>query len=342
VRRSIRPKKRRPWTDVVGSMLTSIRDFLVHHLGEHISPNSLTLTGVFFAVGCAVAFANGHFIIGACLLMVSGIFDIMDGAVARWRGMETKFGAFWDSTLDRVSDFFIFGGLIWYYADTMDFAYMLLAMICLCGSELISYTRARAECIIESCDVGFAQRPERVVMILAGAFLGVMEIVLWIIAIFSILTFIHRCWYTYLHTEVKNHEDKKVQGKIGAVLRVVFWGHNRATLAYDIKIGALMLLVFGCAGWQWLQPAPVAPDKFTYTIQGESSDVNLENLGGGQYYVSLDGNPIHKNDTKAKNELIKFFHDNNPGLVVNTEWEVDKENYTGFYATRQSRLRLRK
>jgi len=121
----------------------------------------------------------------------------VDGRVARATSQVTRFGGFFDSVLDRYSDLALYIGLLVYYASINRFFYIVLTAIVMMGSVMISYTRARAENAIPKCKVGFLERPERVVLIIIGALFDRMAAVLWVIAVLSNVTVIHRMIYTF-------------------------------------------------------------------------------------------------------------------------------------------------
>jgi CDP-diacylglycerol--glycerol-3-phosphate 3-phosphatidyltransferase len=121
----------------------------------------------------------------------------------------TRFGGFFDSVLDRYSDLALFMGLLVYYASINRFFYIVLTAIVMTGSVMVSYTRARAEVTIPKCKVGFLERPERVVLIIIGALFDRMAPVLWVIAVFSNLTVIHRMIYTW--QEAKRLEEAQLR-----------------------------------------------------------------------------------------------------------------------------------
>ena len=113
----------------------------------------------------------------------------------------TRFGAFFDSVVDRYSDASQFLGLLVYYARSDRFFYVLLAAFVMISAIMVSYTRARAESLIGSCRVGFMERPERLVLVILGALFNRMAPVLWIIAVLSTITVIHRMRYTWTRTQ---------------------------------------------------------------------------------------------------------------------------------------------
>jgi phosphatidylglycerophosphate synthase len=160
-----------------------------------IRPNHLTLFGFLMSMVVAYFFAVGEFITAGIMLIFAGLFDMVDGMVARQLGEATEFGAFFDSAMDRYSDLVMFLGLLIYYGSQGRDNYVILVGIVMMGSVLTSYARARAECIIPSCKVGFLERPERIVLLLIGSFYF-MDPCLWVIAFFANWTVIHRILYT--------------------------------------------------------------------------------------------------------------------------------------------------
>jgi CDP-diacylglycerol--glycerol-3-phosphate 3-phosphatidyltransferase len=213
-------------------------------LGIH--PNTLTLIGVLINVAAAVALARDRFILAGVIMIVANIFDFIDGKVAHITGKVSRFGAFWDSTLDRFSDIALFLGLIYLYANLRRTDYVMVASLAMMFSIMTSYARARAESLIERCKVGFMERPERIVLFMIGAFTDRMAGVLWVILVLSIFTVADRIYYTYLALN-----DKPVprgSNPISVVLwRGFFWTDERATLAYDIWVVAILAFV-------WLTP----------------------------------------------------------------------------------------
>ncbi len=192
------------WTSAVGKSCKWLLYRIVHGLAlTRISPNALTFIGLVINVGAAVLFglANADnqrrmFIYAGLVIIGAGIFDMVDGRVARATNQVTQFGGFFDSVIDRYSDVALFFGLLVYYARANRFLYVVLAAFVMTSSVLVSYARARAESLIPSCKVGFMERPERIVLIIIGALFNRMGPVLWIIAVLSTITVIHRIRYT--------------------------------------------------------------------------------------------------------------------------------------------------
>ena len=213
-------------------------------LGVH--PNTLTLIGVLINVAAAAALGRDEFILAGVIMIVANIFDFIDGKVAHITNTVSRFGAFWDSTLDRFSDIALFLGLIYLYADLRRTDYVMVAALAMMFSIMTSYARARAESLIEKCKVGFMERPERIVLFMIGAFTDRMAAVLWVILLLSIFTVADRIYYTYL---VLN--GKPVPRGSNVVTQVLwrgfFWTDERATLPYDLWVIVILAFV-------WLTP----------------------------------------------------------------------------------------
>jgi CDP-diacylglycerol--glycerol-3-phosphate 3-phosphatidyltransferase len=193
-------------TAKLGAQLSPILDGLVRALA-HVSADVLTMTGLaltgvasaFFALSGGPGYASPALLrVGGVIALVGAIFDMLDGRVARARGRGTKFGAFLDSTMDRYSDMLLHMGLLILYARLERTGLMVLVWVAAFGSFMTSYARARAESLIPRCPVGLMERPERIVLVIAGAVLNKMVAVLWIIAILSNVTAIQRIVYTYV------------------------------------------------------------------------------------------------------------------------------------------------
>jgi CDP-diacylglycerol--glycerol-3-phosphate 3-phosphatidyltransferase len=163
-----------------------------------IRPAFFTLGGLVLAVAAGVAFAFGRFRTGAVLVLAAGLADVMDGAVARADDRGTSFGAFMDSVVDRYSEAAYLTGLMYYYAAARDARMALLVVLVLSGSVFVSYTKARAESLIDECKVGIMERPERVMLLALGYLVGGYGVVvaLSILALLSHFTALQRIFYT--------------------------------------------------------------------------------------------------------------------------------------------------
>jgi CDP-diacylglycerol---glycerol-3-phosphate 3-phosphatidyltransferase len=209
-------------------------------LGIH--PNVLTLIGVLINIVAGAALATDRFLEAGVIMVVANIFDFIDGKVAHITGTQSEFGAFWDSTLDRFSDLALFTGLVILYSRLGRHDYVLIATLTLIFATMTSYTRARAESLVEKCKVGFMERPERIVLFMIGAFTDRMAAVLWVILVLSVVTVADRIYYTYL---LLNKLPMPSQGgPFGVVRRAFFWTDDRATLAYDLWVIAILAFVW--------------------------------------------------------------------------------------------------
>jgi CDP-diacylglycerol--glycerol-3-phosphate 3-phosphatidyltransferase len=202
------------WTSAFGKYSGWLLQKIVNGLAlSKISPNTLTFIGLIINIVAAFFFGyakgeNAHrmFLYAGLILIGAGLFDMVDGRVARQTNQVSVFGAFFDSVMDRYSDVAMFFGLLVFYARGNRFQYVVLVAFVMTASLMISYTRARAEALIGSCKVGFMERPERIVLVILGALFdrwGVMAPALWVLAFLCTATVIHRIRYTYLQTELR-------------------------------------------------------------------------------------------------------------------------------------------
>ena len=200
------------WTSAFGRACGWLLDRIVHGLAlTKISPNVLTFIGLVINIIAAFFFGKANasnagimFFYAGCVIFAAGFFDMVDGRVARKTNQVTVFGSFFDSVIDRYSDVVLFFGLLVYYGRINRFRYVVLVAFVMVTSLMVSYTRARAEALIGKCKVGFMERPERIVLILLGALFerwGVMAPVLWVLAVLSTITVVHRIQYTYEFTK---------------------------------------------------------------------------------------------------------------------------------------------
>jgi CDP-diacylglycerol--glycerol-3-phosphate 3-phosphatidyltransferase len=173
-----------------------------------VRPNTLTTLGTLLVVASAFGYGFGAIRLGGFLLLLSGFMDTLDGSVARESGASTRFGAFYDSTLDRIGDGATFIGIGAYLLNAPDVAYrnlaIILAMIAMLASMVVSYARARAEGLGIDCRVGIAQRAERMIGLgLASLLVGagpralVLEAMVAILAVTSLITVVQRFHYVY-------------------------------------------------------------------------------------------------------------------------------------------------
>jgi CDP-diacylglycerol--glycerol-3-phosphate 3-phosphatidyltransferase len=212
-------------------------------LGVH--PNILTFVGVLISIAAGWTLAYGMFGLAFAIMIAANIFDYIDGKVATETGAVTKFGAFWDSAIDRFSDLALSVGLICLYARLHRTDYVLITSLAMVFATMTSYTRARAESLLTRCKVGFMERPERIVLFMIGAVTNRMAAVLWVIGVLSVVTVVDRIYYTYL--ELNGRPQPRATGPAGLFVRAFYWTDERATLAYDLWVIAILAFV-------WLTP----------------------------------------------------------------------------------------
>ena len=192
-------------------LIEPVADFLVR---RRVNPNVITTIGTLCTIVAGVIFAFGHISIGGWVLGLTALFDVLDGIVARRTGRETKFGAFYDSSLDRVSDGVVLAGLTVFYATDTPRHSVTMVIICLMaiiGTFLTSYTRARADALGIDAKVGMLQRPERVALLSAPqAFFGlafhglVLAAIVSLLAVTSWITAVQRIAFVHAATTPHN------------------------------------------------------------------------------------------------------------------------------------------
>jgi len=198
------------FSDVIGRGGKFLLDTIVGVLSRYkVNPNIITFTGVLISFWAAWEFGYGQFWRGGLVVILAGLFDMLDGGVARLSRTETAFGAFYDSVIDRYSDVIILQGLMVYYARERMLGYVVLVGIVFMGAVLTSYARARAESLIPTCKVGFMERPERIVLLIIGALSNRMEAVLWVLAVLGNWTVINRIYYTWKELPKPNSLKKE-------------------------------------------------------------------------------------------------------------------------------------
>src|SRR5512132_4222762 len=211
-------RKRTTLTGLIGTVcMFPLRAIINACVAMRIHPNTLTLIGVLINVAAAWALGFGRFMLAFVIMLVANIFDFIDGKVAHRLQLQSQFGAFWDSTLDRFSDLALLTGLIFLYSRLGRSDYVLVASLTLIFSIMTSYARARAESLVKRCKVGFMERPERIVLFMIGAVTNRMAGVLWAVLVLSILAVANRIYYTYLELNRRPMPSRK--GAAGFVTR---------------------------------------------------------------------------------------------------------------------------
>jgi phosphatidylglycerophosphate synthase len=157
----------------------------------NIDPNSITIAGFIITVIAAFTLVQNLFF-GGLLIILSGLFDTLDGVFARVNKRTTNFGAFLDSVLDRYSDAALFFGFAWYFLQNDSLTGVAVTIGTMIGALIISYTRARAEALGKDCQVGLMERAERIVLMSFGALTGLILPVMWIMLILTHITVIQR------------------------------------------------------------------------------------------------------------------------------------------------------
>jgi len=193
-----------------GRLKNKVRGFLgpvarfVADLG--VSPSAITFVGLVLSVFSGWGIATGHFIRAGILLVLAGLCDMIDGATARAANRATASGAFLDSTVDRYSEIVILLGALFYYMarshSAPEVGTALAVFAALAGSLMVSYTRARAEAIGQSCQIGLTERPERMIILIVGAMFGetAFRVAIWVLAVLANLTAIQRIRYVLFRT----------------------------------------------------------------------------------------------------------------------------------------------
>ena len=194
--------------------LTGIRENLAYRITNPvvkvvsksgITPNYLTLINLALNIVAAYIIATGHFLIGGVLVLVSGLFDLLDGALARFTNQSTKFGAVLDSTVDRISEAVILCGLLIWYIPRGASLEIVLIFAVLIGSFLVSYIRARAEGLGLQCQVGLFTRAERVIVLAIALLINQIFIALCVLVVFVFITVVQRL--LYLQKQAKRWGD---------------------------------------------------------------------------------------------------------------------------------------
>ncbi|MGA8765943.1 MAG: CDP-alcohol phosphatidyltransferase family protein [Candidatus Acidiferrales bacterium] len=165
-----------------------------------IPPNVITWCALIANLWAGMLFAQGRFATAGGMMIFAGLCDLLDGPVARRQNRVSLFGGFLDSILDRYADLILFLGLLVYYAQVNRFRYAVLAGAAMAGSVMVSYAKARAESLVPTSEIGFWERPERLVLMILGALTNRIDVALWLLAIGPNITVIHRILHTWKQT----------------------------------------------------------------------------------------------------------------------------------------------
>ena len=165
-------------------------------LRAHVRPNHLTVVGLGISLVAACAMAQSRLRLAALLLVVAGLCDFFDGSLARLANSVSAFGAFLDSVVDRYSDQVVLLGVVLYYERLGDTAGLCLTVVTLIGTVMVSYTKARAQSVGVSCEIGLMERPERLILLIAGLTFNLLTPALVVLAILTNVTALQRILYT--------------------------------------------------------------------------------------------------------------------------------------------------
>jgi phosphatidylglycerophosphate synthase len=171
---------------------------------KSVNPDTLTICGVLFGLATSACIAFDYMLTAAIMLAVSGLFDLMDGAVARHTNRVTRFGGFLDSVLDRYVDLFIMLGIFIHFLRQGDSFYSIIVFIASIGTAIIPYAKARAEAASLGCNTGIVERPERLVIIFIGLCFNVLGYAVLVLAVLTHVTVIQRIIFVK-----KNSQDSK-------------------------------------------------------------------------------------------------------------------------------------
>lgn len=177
------------------------RDRLIE---SRLTPNAISMTGLVLNLVAAVLIVEDLFVLGAFAFIIGSIMDTLDGRYSRMSGKGTQFGAFLDSTLDRIEEGVVLAAVCWHYADKGNASVAAACLLVVLGSLMVSYTRARAEALGVECKVGIATRPVRVVILSAGLMFGAGELIsdfdllpgaIWVMLALTAFTVLQRVWH---------------------------------------------------------------------------------------------------------------------------------------------------
>lgn len=205
-------------TGTIGALcMFPLRAIIAACVGLRVHPNVLTLLGVFINIVAAWFLAERRFLAAGFVMVVANIFDFVDGKVARELNLESPFGGFWDSVMDRFSDIALFIGLIYLYAELGRTDYVIITALAMMFSVMTSYARARAESLMDKCKVGFMERPERIVLFMIGAFTNRMAGVLWVILVLSVVTVADRIFHAWRELNGSARLEERLMAELSRV-----------------------------------------------------------------------------------------------------------------------------
>ncbi len=169
------------------------------------NPNLLTVLGFLATLAASYLLLEGFWILAGSAIILSGIFDLFDGMVARKLGKVSRFGGFLDSVIDRYSDLFLLLALLIYYLRQGESSLVILVAVASMGTALVPYARARAEAAQIPCTIGLMERAERLILLAVGAFFDIMIPLLWILALLTHFTVLQRIYYVWRTLQHQRH-----------------------------------------------------------------------------------------------------------------------------------------
>ncbi len=199
------PQQRRNRGERAGRPIGEFREIARDRLIEsRLTPNAISMTGLVLNLAAAVLILEDLFVLGAIAFIVGSIMDTLDGRYSRMSGKGTQFGAFLDSTLDRIEEGIVLAAVCWQFASAGEEALAAACLLVVLGSLMVSYTRARAEALGVECKVGIATRPVRVVILSAGLLFANGELIgsvdllpaaIWVMLALTAFTVVQRVWH---------------------------------------------------------------------------------------------------------------------------------------------------
>ena len=191
--------------DKIGHRLDPYLFSLYHKmLGANGTPNLLTLLGLLAMLLASFLVFRGYWVYAGLAILLSGIFDLFDGVIARRLNKVTRFGGFFDSVLDRYSDLLFLFALLLFYLKQDRRDLVILVFVVAIGTALVPYARARAEAAQVVCNIGLMERAERLILLVAGTLFHVMVPVLWILAVLTHITVLQRIHHVWKKLNIKD------------------------------------------------------------------------------------------------------------------------------------------
>jgi CDP-diacylglycerol---glycerol-3-phosphate 3-phosphatidyltransferase len=195
----------------IGHRLDPYIDFILRKLhGKRGNPNVYTFLGFFSTLAASILVLKQLWFPAGLAIILSGLFDLFDGVVARELGKVTIFGGFLDSVLDRYSDLIFLSALVLHYAERGDTILVAVASAVIIGTALIPYARARAEAAGIPCTIGFMERAERIILLSVGILFDCMRPILWILALLTQFTVLQRIWFVWKTLRKRENQQKAV------------------------------------------------------------------------------------------------------------------------------------